>query len=213
MEGGKSANYWPGFVDALTNVVIAMVFVIVVLAIALSFAAQMMGKRLSDELVAAKAAVSAAAASGAVAPTPRPAESSAPPTTLPTDTTIQVSGRAPAAAASSSVRAGERSLRLEFAETALALDPEAQRRLHVALAPRHASAATTRVQILATGPQMSLSDNQRSAYIRVLAVRNELIDEGFAVEHIGVHIETVAASARPTVTVSFPPANTLSALP
>ena len=27
MEGGKTANYWPGFVDALTNVVIAMVFV------------------------------------------------------------------------------------------------------------------------------------------------------------------------------------------
>ena len=50
MEGGKTANYWPGFVDALTNVVIAMVFVIVVLAIALSFSAQLLAKRMAARI-------------------------------------------------------------------------------------------------------------------------------------------------------------------
>ncbi|MEZ5730271.1 MAG: hypothetical protein R3E48_21225 [Burkholderiaceae bacterium] len=33
--GGKEANYWPGFVDALSNVVVVMVFVLVVFTIAL----------------------------------------------------------------------------------------------------------------------------------------------------------------------------------
>ena len=33
--GGKEANYWPGFVDALSNVVVVMVFVLVVFTIGL----------------------------------------------------------------------------------------------------------------------------------------------------------------------------------
>ena len=34
-SGGKEANYWPGFVDALSNVVVVMVFVLVVFTIGL----------------------------------------------------------------------------------------------------------------------------------------------------------------------------------
>jgi hypothetical protein len=206
MEGGKSANYWPGFVDALTNVVIAMVFVIVVLAIALSFAAQMMGKKMADELVKAKAAVAAAAASAVPAPAvTSQAAADTPASTQATDTLIEVRARAPAAAASAAVRDSGRSLRLEFADTALALDVDALKKLQDALAPHRAGAAGARVQITATGPSMALSDNQRSAYIRVLAVRNELIDAGFAAERIGVQIQTTGQAARATVTVSFPP--------
>jgi hypothetical protein len=40
MEGGKETNYWPGFVDALANVVVTMVFVLVVFVIALLYFAQ-----------------------------------------------------------------------------------------------------------------------------------------------------------------------------
>lgn len=40
MEGGKEANYWPGFVDALSNVVVTMVFVMVVFVIALLYYSQ-----------------------------------------------------------------------------------------------------------------------------------------------------------------------------
>ena len=71
MAGGGRAGgdaYWPGFVDALTNVVIAMIFVVVVLAISLTFAAQMMGQKLAERIVKehlAKAAASAASAAEA----------------------------------------------------------------------------------------------------------------------------------------------------
>jgi hypothetical protein len=202
MEGGRSANYWPGFVDALTNVVIAMVFVIVVLAIALSFAAQMMGKKMADELVRAKADLAAATVS---APrTEQPAEAG-PPTTQPIDKTIEVHARAPTAIPPAELRTSARSLRLEFADAAIALDADATGKLHEALALHHVEAANTRVQITASGPSMALSDNQRTAYLRVLAVRNELLDEGFTTEHIAVLIDTAGTAAKPTVTVSFPP--------
>ena len=39
MEGGKEQNYWPGFVDVLSNVVLTLVFVLVVFVLALSLSA------------------------------------------------------------------------------------------------------------------------------------------------------------------------------
>lgn len=36
MEGGREQNYWPGFVDALSNVVLTLLFVIVVFVFALA---------------------------------------------------------------------------------------------------------------------------------------------------------------------------------
>jgi hypothetical protein len=202
MEGGRTANYWPGFVDALTNVVIAMVFVIVVLAIALSFAAQMMGKKMANELVRAKAEVTAlrqASVGDSAAPPHEPASGG-----LVMHTTIQVKAAAAAAAASAVVRHSDLGLRLVFADNAIALDKDAIDQLHMALASKKSGAVGARVEVVGTGPAMGLSDNQRSAYLRVLAVRNELIDQGFAVERIDVRIDTDARPTRPTVTVSFP---------
>jgi len=38
MEGGRDQNYWPGFVDALSNVVLTLVFVLVIFVFALVMA-------------------------------------------------------------------------------------------------------------------------------------------------------------------------------
>jgi hypothetical protein len=212
MEGGKgggTGNYWPGFVDALTNVVIAMVFVIVVLAIALSFAAQLMGKRVAEEAIrrhtAAAAAEAASRPVAAQAPS-RPTDSAeAPPSRVPPQR-IAVQGREnPASAAGGRVQAAGRALQLDFADTALTLDDAAAAKLKEALAPFKADAARAKVQIVATGPDLQLSDNQRSAYVRVMAVRNELIDQGYAAERIGVRIDTAQPARKPAVTVSISP--------
>ncbi len=45
MEVGKNTNYWPGFVDALGNTIIAMVFVVIVLAVSLSMYAKLLAQR------------------------------------------------------------------------------------------------------------------------------------------------------------------------
>jgi len=71
MEGGKETNYWPGFVDALANVVVTMVFVLVVFVIALLYFAQNKAKEATATAVAqaeAKAAQADAKAAGAAAP-------------------------------------------------------------------------------------------------------------------------------------------------
>lgn len=40
MEGGKEQNFWPGFVDALSNVVLVMIFVVVVFTVTLFYYSQ-----------------------------------------------------------------------------------------------------------------------------------------------------------------------------
>ncbi|MES2024963.1 MAG: hypothetical protein V4448_05345 [Pseudomonadota bacterium] len=40
MEGGKEQNFWPGFVDALSNVVLVMIFVVVVFVVTLFYYSQ-----------------------------------------------------------------------------------------------------------------------------------------------------------------------------
>lgn len=208
METGKTANYWPGFVDALTNVVIAMVFVIVVLAIALSFAAQLMGKRVADEAIKKHVAAAAAAAASA-APAAAPVSAAtpaveAPPSQLPKPARIAVRGNEQAAsAAGGTLRQNQNVLQLDFAPAALTLDAAASTRLKEALAARKDGAARAKVQIVATGPDMQLSENQRSAYVRVMAVRNELLDQGYAAERIAVRIDTQRHAPGAAVTVSI----------
>lgn len=203
MEGGKTANYWPGFVDALTNVVIAMVFVIVVLAIALSFAAQLMGKRMAEQMMKQHtAAAAASAAAAAQVSTPAPEE--APRSALPGRTHIAVQGNERAAsAAGGQLRSVGNLLQLDFADTALTLDSAAAQRLRDALAVGKAAAPQAQVRIVAIGPSLELSENQRAAYVRVMAVRNELLDQGYAANHIGVRIDTASRAARPAVTISI----------
>lgn len=48
MEGGREQNYWPGFVDVLSNVVLTLVFVLVVFVIALSLSANKVEKKLQE---------------------------------------------------------------------------------------------------------------------------------------------------------------------
>lgn len=48
MEGGKEANYWPGFVDALSNVVLTLVFVLVVFVFALVIASSKVDKKVQE---------------------------------------------------------------------------------------------------------------------------------------------------------------------
>ena len=48
MEGGREQNYWPGFVDALSNVVLTLVFVIVIFVFALVMSADKVEKKMQQ---------------------------------------------------------------------------------------------------------------------------------------------------------------------
>jgi hypothetical protein len=200
--GGKDSNYWPGFVDALTNVVIAMVFVIVVLAISLSFSAQLLAKRMAAKVASLEQDVVSRAS--AVKPDNGDAGSDQPSARLPTRTVIEVRGNeASVKAVSGSVRAADSFLILEFAPGALTIDSTASDKLASSLsAVKEKLASGGKVQVLARGPSMEISDNQRSAFLRIMAVRNVLIDQGIASERIEPRIDTDTKASSVTVSIS-----------
>lgn len=231
--GGKSGgdSYWPGFVDALTNVVIAMIFVVVVLAISLTFAAQMMGKKLAEKIVKeelAKAAVSAASSpqtapvqqggeapqTAAQAGSPAPASPAVPVTeAMPTLAASRLPGVTripvlpppqPASAAQVQIQPQPQvdRLQLDYDRQALELDDTAKAALLKALAPVAAGAAQRQITLVATGPDPSLSDNQRAAYVRLLSVRNVLLEQGFDPSRVTLRIDTATVTPAPRVFIT-----------
>ncbi len=200
-SGGSGANaYWPGFVDALTNVVIAMIFVVVVLAISLSFAAQMMGKKLAEKYIQEHKEKTAQAPPAAAPAAPLQLKESA----LEKTTRIAVAGNeAPASTAGGAVRQVRNTLQLDYAASAITLDAAAADRFKAAVAALGGNLAQRRVQIVASGPGMAISDNQRAAYLRVMAVRNTLLELGVGADRIDVRIETEVDLPAPRLNVSF----------
>jgi hypothetical protein len=200
MAGGKSGGdaYWPGFVDALTNVVIAMIFVVVVLAIALAFAAQMMGKKLAERYIKEHEAQVAAKAAAAP-PEPVPLRESV----LPRQRIAVAGAERASAPPSAKLQSARNTLQLDFAPSALDLDDAAAQQFKAAVASAMSAKATGRVQILARGPAMSLSENQRAAYMRVMATRNVLLEAGIRPDRIEVRIDTEHDAAHASVNVSF----------
>ncbi len=219
--GGGTSEYWPGFVDALTNVVIAMVFVIVVLAIALSFSMQMLAQRMATkvaELQQAVATANAAAASQpALAP---PVEAAAPvavapppidtplPAPVPSRLRIAVAGNERAASAPAArVTPAATSLVLDYAPGALTLDEGAAKALVQALPPLRESLvqgpAGSRIALVASGPSMDLSDNQRAAFIRLMAVRNALLEQGVEAGRIVTRIDPKIGGDAPRIAVTL----------
>jgi len=53
MEAGREQNYWPGFVDALSNVVLTLVFVLVVFVFALVIASNKIEQKANQMVLAA----------------------------------------------------------------------------------------------------------------------------------------------------------------
>ena len=51
MEGGREQNFWPGFVDALSNVVLVMIFVVVVFVVTLFYYSQKLAQTKVSQLI------------------------------------------------------------------------------------------------------------------------------------------------------------------
>ena len=229
MEGGKTTNFWPGFVDALTNVVIAMVFVIVVLAIALSFSAQLLAKRMAARITVleqqGKAAQAQTAASAPelivkrLAPSGKASNDPTPNTSIESaDDTQRVESKMAEPiriavkgneekllAAGGKMQPSDRYMLLEFAPTALTLDEAAAKSLGSSLDKLKQQLAGAppgaKVVLVASGPDIELSESQRAGYIRAMAVRNELLEQGFAPERITTRFDMKAKPANPTVSL------------
>ena len=194
---GDANSYWPGFVDALTNVVIAMIFVVVVLAISLSFAAQLMAKKMAEQYIQEH--------------NKKPdKDAQPPPPPEPPDAGIKLNQRIavagnekPVAPKPSQLKSQGNVLQLDYAPGAVTLDAAATGELKKALAARAADMASLRVQLVASGPDMAFTDNQRAAFLRVMEVRNALIDAGFGADRIEMNVDTQRDARAPAVNLRF----------
>jgi hypothetical protein len=199
-SSNQTGEYWPGMVDALTNVVIAMIFVVVVLAIALSFSAQLAAKRMAAEMVRQQRAADLAAPQARAGA--QVFEDIGAPSAGTVTTRIPVVGAKPDSAGGAVTQRNAR-LILDFADEAVTLDPAARDRLIKALAAEPEALRNGRIQLVAQGPGMQLSDNQRVAYLRVMAVRNLLIEQGRPPNSISVRIDTARETDNGMVSLSF----------
>lgn len=213
--GGGGSDYWPGFVDALTNVVIAMVFVIVVLAISLSFAMQMIAKKLTAQVESAnqKSASAEAALKHLQSAIAGPDNAAVAAANLqgkaaPVQNRVHVEGgKATPLAGDIQLSTSNAILRLDFEPDAMTLDEQAAKKLDGSMGALQEALsqapAGSRIRILAQGKDMYFSDNQRAAFVRAMAVRNFLISRGFHPEQLTARVDTETELREPQVSLQL----------
>lgn len=210
MEGGKEMNYWPGFVDALANVVVTMIFVIVVFTIALLYFSQNKVKEAlaaaeqvkAQQVPAAPPPPSVAALEKRVAELSRENEQlrrqaqgrPAPQAGSVERGEVKVAESAPvagAAPASVRVRGTRSSLEVVFPAGAIELDKASLGRLEgsfAAFAERARAGGVELVGVAEVGPY---SEGRRLSYYRNLTLRNWLIEKGIPASQIRMRIADV----------------------
>ena len=213
---GKDANYWPGFVDALANVVVTMIFVVVVFTIALLYFSQ---NKVKEAIASAQSAVpdpskkELAQASAVVADLQKklaelqkenetlrrqnqtPAKASVPPQAgaVPRDE-IKVAESSPLpgpAPAQARIQGTASSVQILFPTGTIELDQAAIARLESAFAKLGDAARSSGVELLGVAEVGPYSEGRRLSYYRNLALRNWLIERGVPAARIRMRIADV----------------------
>jgi hypothetical protein len=209
MEGGRNANYWPGFVDALGNTIIAMIFVVIVLAISVAMYVRLLAERQAARLVAQRCSqelnsqatgpvpvVPVAVASRATAPGVPSVGATEVGGGMPTPTKVveaaQTAG--PEDPASASVRDKGGVIEVFYGQQVFDMD-EAGLAAFKSLVGRMRKGPGDRVEVLVMAPDMTYTENQRAAYTRAMTLRNHLLTLGYSPSNIKVR--TATAPGRP----------------
>jgi hypothetical protein len=213
-------NYWPGFVDALTNTVIAMVFLVIVMVISLSvfvnvaveqrgkaMAAEMLVKELEARGLSAKASPGSGPANGGLTAGVG-AAGQAPPSTanasvLQGNLTIKDdAAKNPNVPPGRSQEQSGNALVLRFSGTSVEIDDSTERELDAIAARTNVTFAQMRASIVVRGPEIYLSENQRLAFFRAMSARNYLLKKGISGGYITVRLEDVPGTTESVAVVS-----------
>lgn len=212
MEVRGSTNYWPGFVDVLSSIVLVMVFVVLVMTMLMvkyiTAAAKARAERIVAERMAemernramslkefAEQAKLLARQQSGGGTAGGPGQSLAARIVVAAD-----EGQSGGAV----VREAKNTIAIEFEGNVLKLDEGAMSRLSASLVPFAQTMRSGRVRIVANIPSPFLSEKQRQAFFRAMAVRNYLLDKGMHANRITVHVDEMTTDgARPTVYVTF----------
>lgn len=158
MEGGREQNYWPGFVDALSNVVLTLVFVLVIFVFALVMASSQLEQQIREKIEAEKSNVATGETSDITVAdevTEKIKEDTSP---------VHVEG-----AASKIV--------LNFPPGTTKIDQDASNKLSQAFDTVQKSVGKHKVIMLSTVGREAYSTARRLAYYRAIDVRSYLISK------------------------------------
>lgn len=213
MEGGKEMNYWPGFVDALANVVVTMIFVIVVFTIALLYFSQNKVKEALAAAEQAKAQVPAAPQVPSVAVLEkrvaelareneqlrrqvqaRPVPPAPPQAGSVERGEVKMAESAPIAGATPAsvrIRGTRSALEVVFPAGAIDLDKASIGKLEASFAGFAERARAGGVELVGVAEVGPYSEGRRLSYYRNLALRNWLIEKGIPASRIRMRIADV----------------------
>lgn len=186
MAGGsdKEQNYWPGFVDALANVVLTLIFVLVVFVFALALVANK-AKNAVEKIVEQRVEeerVKMSAQTVTVSPASKGGMSDS--TALTKDSgglELVAKGDEKKLANRGVVKVNSTAseITLSYPQFVLEMDDESLERLRSILNENSGIKSATHVEIRAYVGGEAFSLAQRLAYYRAIKIRNMLIEGGF----------------------------------
>jgi hypothetical protein len=212
MEVGKNTNYWPGFVDALGNTIIAMVFVVIVLAVSLSMYAKLLAQRQAEKIVAQKLAEIKANGdlpSGGGAPVHGPARTArsrdADPSPemgghpMPTEVVEAREVRGKSDPTVPEVREQGGAIEVIYGREAFELVSGSKERFQGLVRKVKEATGNTGIEITVVASDLHFTETQRHAYLRAMILRNELIDLGFAPRLVTVKTRATGSDGEPMI--------------
>ncbi|MBI5430675.1 MAG: hypothetical protein HY938_09510 [Nitrosomonadales bacterium] len=180
MENGREPNFWPGFVDALSNLVLTLVFVMVIFVLALFYLSSKVAQSKIEALCPAtkseleqvqkdleetrKALQAALSQAGQIKERVEVSEKKTP--VLKKE---KISATATTAGSSITIR---------FPAGVVELDDEAKQALDKAIAPMLASGQPIKTSLNAVPGPETYSEGKRLSFFRAVAIRNYLISKG-----------------------------------
>ncbi|MEY3201207.1 MAG: hypothetical protein RIR70_757 [Pseudomonadota bacterium] len=183
-EGGDS--YWPAFVDALANLVLALIFVVVVFTLALAYLSSRMAAEQAKQQLDYQRKASdereldllneIARLKGLLAQMEKrrdKGEKAESATLLPKVMVVQANGSADA------------DMVFTFEPGALELSADALGKLDAFMKGKGANSKNQKFNLIAVHSSGAFSQEKRFAYFRLLGLRNALIDRGVPSENIG----------------------------
>jgi hypothetical protein len=208
MESSNETNYWPGFVDALTNTVIAMVFLVIVLTLSLAVFINAVVKQRLAKLVPDKAC--------AVAPDPQTANRQTvdrygTPQRMLGDKSrvigdIRVADGPAAVVETKALDTRDLTggtILLRFPGRTVEMDDSTSVRISEIAHKEGVVPSTAAVHIEVRGHEIFLTENQRIAFFRSMAVRNVLLKQGVIASNITVKLVESGPEQSGVVSVRF----------
>jgi len=190
MENSREQNYWPGFVDALSNVVLTLVFVLVVFVFALVIASNKVERRATEIILSVKEEAAKDTNKSQVIALKEDLEKAreqikalqekekAPEITSSvedkTDIAVEKSNDLIAVGAVN-ISQSHGKISITFPKAVTNLDTKSYDELNRILSPLMKNAAKQKVVLLSYIGEESYSAARRLAYYRALALRNHII--------------------------------------